>query len=167
MLIAVSLGWQSKWCQIKNINVDVQVDRSPFISPLSLSISLNNNNSHSFSLSLQFQAYARFDRNKLNLIRRYLHSLHSLSLSSSSAFTALPISLSHTNHTERTDATGRNSYIRSLFDLLVYSRYTYTRVEQSVLSRNFEMHGFKGAVTCFDIQPISSCILALRKSPLC
>lgn len=80
MLIAVSLGWQSKWCQIKNINVDVQVDRSPFISPLSLSISLNNNNSHSFSLSLQFQAYARFDRNKLNLIRRYLHSLHSLSL---------------------------------------------------------------------------------------
>lgn len=94
--------------------------------PLSLSISLNNNNSHSFSLSLQFQTYARFDRNKLNLIRRYLHSLHSLSLSSSSAFTALPISLSYESH--GTNRRNRTKFIHPLFIRFIglFEVYVYT-----------------------------------------
>lgn len=92
--------------------------------PLSLSISLNNNNSHSFSLSLQFQAYARFDRNKLNLIRRYLHSLHSLSLL---RFHRSPyLSLSYESH--GTNRRNRTKFIHPLFIRFIglFEVYVYT-----------------------------------------
>lgn len=138
--------------QLKNINVDVQDESDRLLYPLSLSPFLFKY-IITRTLSLQFQVNARLDRTNWT----WFHGIYILSLS---------LTRSNTNHTGMNWRT-KFIHARFIFDLLVYSRYTYTRVEQSVLSHRWtklRMHGFKGG-TRFDIPPISSIVLRFVNPP--